>query len=168
MSDHAIAILVQGLLKLATIAAGVTCVVLGYKLFIRGVTAGGASADVGAWNARVIFGKGGPGLIFALVGLLMVAVGAFRSGEAIYTEETVKTTTPVAQSGTTGTVTVAATAGAGGASSILDASAGGQAVFTEVKRISQRTRPRFTNRVPPEGERLQASGKLVEEVIEGH
>jgi hypothetical protein len=81
MTDETVGILMQGTIKLATIVGGAVCIVLGYRLFIRGVTSGGANADFAAWNARVVVGKGGPGLLFGLFGVAIVMTGLLRSGE---------------------------------------------------------------------------------------
>ncbi len=58
------------LFRLAVIAAGMVAVVLGYKLFVRGVTGseGGSNVGAEAGPIKLTLANAGPGLGFALFG----------------------------------------------------------------------------------------------------
>jgi hypothetical protein len=68
--------------KVAMIAAGVVCVFMGFRLFTQGITRGGAkigmSGEAGGWKAAVAMDRGGPGLIFALFGLIISVAAIFK------------------------------------------------------------------------------------------
>jgi hypothetical protein len=93
MTDYQMTILVQGAVKSAIVSAGALCIFLGYRLFVKGVYEGGARINVQAgaaapkdetWKAVLAMDKGGPGLIFALFGALIVAaesLGGMDSSE---------------------------------------------------------------------------------------
>jgi tetratricopeptide (TPR) repeat protein len=68
------------LFRLAVIAAGMVAVVLGYKLFVRGVTGseGGGNVGAEAGPIKLTLANAGPGLGFALFGAFIVAVMLFQ------------------------------------------------------------------------------------------
>lgn len=75
MSDYQFALLMGFGVKAAIMASGVAAIFLGYKLFVRGIYKGGAGVKVEGWKAAVAMDKGGPGLVFALFGAIVLVVG---------------------------------------------------------------------------------------------
>jgi hypothetical protein len=75
MTDYGVAMAVQGAVKLGIVLAGTACVFLGYRLFVKGVFEGGGSIRATGWKATFAMNKGGPGLIFALFGAVIVLAG---------------------------------------------------------------------------------------------
>jgi hypothetical protein len=78
MTDYQFALLMGFGVKALTMASGVVGLVLGYKLFTRGVYRGGAGVRVEGWKAVLAMDKGGPGLVFALFGAAVLVVGVIR------------------------------------------------------------------------------------------
>ena len=64
------------LFRLAVIAAGMVAVVLGYKLFVRGVMGGegGAKINAEAGQIKLTLDNAGPGLGFALFGAFIIGI----------------------------------------------------------------------------------------------
>ncbi len=62
------------LYRLAVIAAGIVCVVLGYRLFLRGVSGGGegTSAEAKAGSFELSLSNAAPGTCFALFGAALI------------------------------------------------------------------------------------------------
>jgi hypothetical protein len=75
MSDYQFALLVGLAVKAAIMASGLVIVFLGYRLFATGVYRGGAGVKIEGWKAVVAMDKGGPGLVFALFGAIVLVVG---------------------------------------------------------------------------------------------
>lgn len=80
-ADYAFAL--AACVKVAMIAAGILCVFMGFRLFTQGITNGGAklgmSGEAGGWKAAVAMDRGGPGLIFALFGLIISVAAIFKN-----------------------------------------------------------------------------------------
>jgi len=62
------------LYRLGVIAAGVVCVVLGYRLFLKGVSGGsdGTSAEASVGNFELSISNAAPGTCFALFGAALI------------------------------------------------------------------------------------------------
>jgi hypothetical protein len=79
--DPGVAAIVAGAItKGEIIVCGLACIWMGYRLFLAGIQKGGAkiaAASSRARSGRLSFtmGKGGPGLVFALYGAVIVVVG---------------------------------------------------------------------------------------------
>ena len=75
-------ILYLTLFRLAIIAAGIVSIVLGYKLFVRGVWpdgGGGTEVDAKVGSSQFTLKNAAPGSVFALFGVIIIAV-MFASG----------------------------------------------------------------------------------------
>ncbi|HWP05466.1 MAG TPA: hypothetical protein VNN72_06980 [Polyangiaceae bacterium] len=70
--------------KITILLSGLVSIVLGYKLFTRGVYRGGAGVRVEGWKAVVAMDKGGPGLVFALFGAIVLIVGIIHPVNATH------------------------------------------------------------------------------------
>jgi hypothetical protein len=62
-------------LRLGASCVGLVCIGMGYRLFVRGVQKGGAAITMNSKTGALSMDRGGPGLIFALLGALIVIVG---------------------------------------------------------------------------------------------
>lgn len=78
MTDYQFALLMGFGVKALTMLSGVVAIALGYKLFTRGIYKGGAGIKVEGWKAAVAMDRGGPGLLFALFGAIVLVVGILR------------------------------------------------------------------------------------------
>ena len=78
MTDYQFALLMGFGVKALTMASGVVGIALGYRLFTRGIYKGGAGIKVEGWKAAVAMDRGGPGLLFALFGAVVLVVGIVR------------------------------------------------------------------------------------------
>ena len=68
------------LFRLATIATGAVCIVLGYRLFSAAIQAGNSSVDARLPGFRVNLKNAAPGTCFALFGAIMVTVMVIQGG----------------------------------------------------------------------------------------
>ena len=76
------------LFRLAVIAAGVVCVVLGYRLFVRGVMPEGRTdAEVAAGDIRLSLKNAAPGTIFALFGASTIMVMLIQGSPELLMED---------------------------------------------------------------------------------
>jgi hypothetical protein len=79
MTDYQIAVLAHAAVKVTIVLAGALCVILGYRLFEEGLCRGGADINVRAWKTVIAMDRGGPGLVFALFGAIVIIVGALHT-----------------------------------------------------------------------------------------
>jgi len=68
------------LFRLAVIAAGIVAIILGYKLFVRGVMdGGGTNVNAQAGQIKLTLANAGPGLGFALFGAFIIGIMVIQS-----------------------------------------------------------------------------------------
>jgi hypothetical protein len=78
MSDFIQAIIIVSILRVTMVIAGVVFAFMGYKLFVKGIY--DSTSDIHAvWaDKRLAITKAGPGIFFALFGVVVVAIGIWR------------------------------------------------------------------------------------------
>ncbi|MCI5141632.1 MAG: hypothetical protein D3909_07870 [Candidatus Electrothrix sp. ATG1] len=75
--------------RLAIITAGIVSIVLGYKLFVRGVAPEGGTdvnAEAGPSQVKLTFHNAGPGLGFALFGAVVIGIMLFQGNPSFFME----------------------------------------------------------------------------------
>ncbi|NJO17988.1 MAG: tetratricopeptide repeat protein [Thioploca sp.] len=97
MSELALYFLIYVMLfRLAIIAAGITSIVLGYRLFCKGIwgdkSGEGANLNANLGNATVTFQNAAPGTFFALFGVITIGFMFINSPE--FSSETLQQVTP--------------------------------------------------------------------------
>ena len=87
MTDYQFAVLMAMVVRVAMIGAGTTIVLMGFRLFTKGIQRGGAGVDGEAgnaqrgWRVALKMDRGGPGLVFALFGAIVLVVGIARESK---------------------------------------------------------------------------------------
>ena len=78
MSEFTKALLIANSSRCLFILAGMACVYMGYRLFVRNYVERGGEVRVNFGDWHILVKQVAPGVFFALVGLAVIAVGVFR------------------------------------------------------------------------------------------
>lgn len=87
MNDIILGFLIYAVLfRLAVIAAGSASIILGYKLFVRGVMGGekGTNINAQAGQIKLTLANAGPGLGFALFGAFIIGIMVIQSNPELF------------------------------------------------------------------------------------
>jgi hypothetical protein len=81
MSDFGAMVLSVTLQRLAIFTGGIIAIILGYRLFSKGVYGKGGDIQAGGFGFRLIPKKGAPGIAFALFGAILIGASIWRGVE---------------------------------------------------------------------------------------
>ncbi len=143
--DHLIVVgflVYAALFRLAIIATGVAAIVLGYKLFLRGVMGEGrTNVNAEAWQIKLTLDNAGPGLVFALFGAIIIMVMLFQGSPELLMKKVKEFNATATLQSTTGT----------------------EGQITEEMQVKSGNRNEVTQRfkkILNEGKRLQQAGDM--------